>query len=94
MMFVYDHGSPCSWFFVAKGNYPVEAVTMMHNLCREAEATVFNAPLFEELRAITPKPTSGTEAVASSAVNACYEHDAAAIIVLTTTGNSARLLAK
>jgi pyruvate kinase len=78
----------------AKGAYPVEAVDMMHRLCREAESIIFYLPLFNELRAITPKPTSATEAIASSAVNASLEQDAAAIIVLTTTGNTARLCAK
>lgn len=78
----------------AKGAYPVEAVNMMHQLCREAESIIFYLPLFNELRAITPKPTDSTEAIASSAVNASLEQDAAAIIVLTTTGNTARLCAK
>lgn len=67
---------------------------MMHKLCREAENIIFNPPLFEELRAITPKPTSTPEAIASSAVNACLEEQAKAIIVLTTTGGTARLVAK
>lgn len=78
----------------AKGTYPIEAVTMMNNLCCEAERTIFYPPLFNELRAVTAKPTSVAEAIASSAVNASLEQEAAAIIVLTTTGNSARLLAK
>ena len=79
---------------IAKGAYPVETVEMMHKLCREAESIIFYPPLFNELRAVTPKPIGGTEAIASSAVNACLEHDCSAIIVLTTTGNTARLLAK
>lgn len=66
----------------------------MHRLCREAEACIFYMPLFNELRAVTPRPTDTTETLASSAVNASLEHDAAAIIVLTTSGNSARLVAK
>lgn len=78
----------------AKGAYPVETVSIMNQLCREAESIIFNPPLFEELRTLTPKPTSVTEAIASSAVNACAEQHARAIIVLTTTGNSARLVAK
>jgi pyruvate kinase len=67
---------------------------MMAKLCKEAESIIFYAPLFNELRAITPKPTETAETVASSAVNASLEQDAAAIIVMTTTGNSARLLSK
>eukprot|EP00158_Paraphelidium_tribonemae_P007031 Partr_v1_DN28082_c0_g1_i3_m57488 putative Pyruvate kinase len=78
----------------AKGLYPEETVLMMHSLCREAESTLFYLPLFNELRAVTPKPSSVTETLASSAVNASLEHDAVAIIVLTTSGNSARLVSK
>ena len=66
----------------------------MHRLCREAESIIFYPPLFNELRAVTPKPTDITESIASSAVNASLEQNAAAIIVLTTSGNSARLVAK
>jgi pyruvate kinase len=78
----------------AKGAYPLEAVRMMSILCEEAESIIFYAPLFNELRGITPKPTETAETIASSAVNACLEQDAAAIIVMTTSGNSARLLSK
>jgi len=77
----------------AKGNYPVEAVTMMANICREAETALFRLPLFNALRDLTKNPTP-TESVACSAVNAAMESNAGAIIVLTTTGDSARLLAK
>jgi len=78
----------------AKGSYPIEAVQIMDRICREAESAMFFGPLFNELRAITPKPTETTETLASSAVNAVLEQKAAAIIVLTTTGRSARLVSK
>eukprot|EP01095_Lingulamoeba_sp_RSL-Kostka_P017388 TRINITY_DN8998_c0_g1_i1.p1 TRINITY_DN8998_c0_g1~~TRINITY_DN8998_c0_g1_i1.p1 ORF type:complete len:532 (-),score=210.45 TRINITY_DN8998_c0_g1_i1:223-1818(-) len=78
----------------AKGNYPLEAVSMMDKICKEAEAAMFYGRLFNELREETPNPVSMTETIASSAVNASFEHHAAAIIVLTTSGNSARLVAK
>jgi len=78
----------------AKGAYPIEAVRVMHNVCREAESSIFYLPLFNELRAVTAKPTETSETIASSAVNACLEQNCAAIIVMTTSGNSARLLSK
>jgi len=78
----------------AKGTYPIEAVQMMDRICREAESAMFFGPYFNELRAITPKPTETTETLASSAVNAVIEQNAAAIIVLTTSGRSARLVSK
>ncbi|KAI3642896.1 hypothetical protein MP228_012451 [Amoeboaphelidium protococcarum] len=78
----------------AKGQYPLETVDMMNRLCKEAESVLFYPQLFNELRDVTPKPTTTTEAIASSAVNAAEEQGAAAICVLTTTGESARLISK
>jgi len=78
----------------AKGAYPIETVRMMHNICLEAEAAIQYGPFFADLREITPKPLSTAETVACSAVNAALEQSAAAIIVLTTTGDTARLISK
>jgi len=78
----------------AKGKYPLECVRMMANICREAEGATFYGRHFTELQAETPRPLSTTETVASSAVVASLENAASAIIVLTTTGTSARLVAK
>lgn len=78
----------------AKGAYPVQSVEMMNRICKEAESSVYYSALFNELRALTPKPIDTTESIASSAVNAAFEQGSSAIIVLTTTGNSARLLSK
>jgi pyruvate kinase len=78
----------------AKGIYPVEAVRMMHNICLEAEATIHYGPHFNELRNLIPKPLPTPETVASSAVNAAIEQFAAAIVVLSTSGDTARLCAK
>lgn len=78
----------------AKGNYPIEAVEMMNHVCILAEETICYPPLFNEIRALTPRPTETTETLASSAVNASLEQQASAIIVLTTSGTSARLLSK
>ncbi|XP_065185368.1 pyruvate kinase PKM-like [Sycon ciliatum] len=78
----------------AKGKYPVEAVDVMHRICREAEAAIFHRQLFESLRYASFEilPTVTTMAVA--AVDAAFAHNAGAIIVLTTTGTSARVVAK
>jgi len=78
----------------AKGIYPVETVQMMHAICLEAEATIHYGPHFNELRNLIPKPLPTSETVASSAVNAAIEQFASAIIVLTTSGDTARLCAK
>jgi len=78
----------------AKGNYPIEAVTTMHRICREAESAIYYSSLSRELRQATPKPLSSDEATASSAVTAAFESNVTALIVLTTSGNSARLVSK
>jgi len=78
----------------AKGNYPTEAVAMMHRICLEAESAIFYHSLFDQLRDSTPKPLSIEEATASSAVNAVFQSNVTAIVVLTTSGSSARLVAK
>ncbi|KAJ3348746.1 Pyruvate kinase [Allomyces javanicus] len=78
----------------AKGTYPLEAVEMMHRVCQEAESVISHSSLFRQVRDLTPRPVSTTEAVACAAVMATQEQPIAAIFVLTTTGNSARLLSK
>lgn len=78
----------------ASGTYPVEAVTTMSNICQEAEATIAYLPLFEELRVLIGCSGSITETVACSAVSAALETCIQGIIVLTTTGETARRLAK
>jgi len=68
----------------AKGNYPVESVSMMHETCLLAETAIPYAPLFNELRSLTPRPTQTSETCAIAAVSASLEQRAGAIIVLST----------
>lgn len=78
----------------AKGNYPIESVSMMHHTTLVAEMTLPYYTHFSEIREATPKPFSITETVAMSAVNATFEQNAKAIIVLSTSGTTARLCSK
>lgn len=66
----------------------------MHETCVLAESAICYPPLFNELRDLTPRPTTTTETVASSAVSAAHEQAAGAIIVLTTSGTTARMVSK
>lgn len=68
----------------AKGNYPKESVTMMHDTCAIAEAAIPYMSVFNELRAVVDKPISQVEATATSAVSSSMELNAGAILVLTT----------
>ncbi|EDO15053.1 hypothetical protein Kpol_367p8 [Vanderwaltozyma polyspora DSM 70294] len=78
----------------AKGNYPINAVTTMAETALIAELAIAYLPNYDDLRNCTPKPTSTTETVAASAVAAVFEQKAKAIIVLSTSGTTARLVSK
>lgn len=69
----------------AKGSYPEAAVSMMAETCLLAETCISYQPLFNELRALTIRPTSTSETCAIAAVSASFEQNAGCIIVLSTT---------
>ncbi|KAG0329190.1 Pyruvate kinase [Dissophora globulifera] len=78
----------------AKGSYPLEAVRTMDETCILAESAICYPPLFNELRQLQQRPTETTETVASSAVSAAHEQNAGGIVVLSTSGDTARLVSK
>jgi pyruvate kinase len=67
---------------------------MMAETCLLAEAAICYPPLYDEVRALQPRPTETAETVAIAAVAAASEQNAGAILVLSTSGNTARLLSK
>ena len=67
---------------------------MMAETCFLAESAICYPPLYDELRNAQTKPTETVETVAMTAVAAAAEQNASAILVLTTSGNTARLLSK
>lgn len=92
---VFD-GSDCVMLSgeTAKGLWPLEAVQVMADICREAEASIEYRAVFNLTRPHMPSTCSISEAVASAAVKASYDLKAALIICLTESGNTARLVAK
>ena len=66
----------------------------MAETCYLAESAICYPPLYDELRNAQVKPTETVETVAMTAVAAAAEQNASAILVLTTSGNTARLLSK
>jgi len=66
----------------------------MAETCLLAEASICYPPLYDELRHATRKATDTTETVALAAVAASAEQETGAIIVLSSSGNSARLISK
>ncbi|CAB3410771.1 unnamed protein product [Caenorhabditis bovis] len=73
----------------AKGEYPVEALKIMHYICKEAEAAVYHKRYFDELLINTPKPTDMSHTIAIAATSAAVSCHASAILLVTTTGRSA-----
>ena len=67
---------------------------MMAETCLLAESAICYPPLYDELRAIAARPTVTAETVAIAAVAAASEQNADAILVLSTSGNTARLISK
>lgn len=66
----------------------------MAETCMLAEAAICYPPLYDELRNVTVRPTETVETVAFAAVAAASEQGASAILVLSTSGNTARLVSK
>ncbi|KAK2074092.1 hypothetical protein P8C59_008325 [Phyllachora maydis] len=78
----------------AKGKYPVEAVTTMSETCLRAEASIPYISHFEEMASLIKRPVSTLESVAMAAVRASLDLNAGGIVVLSTSGESARLISK
>jgi len=78
----------------AKGLYPINCIETMANICREAESALWHTRNSLELRLGVEKPADATQSVAVAAVEAAFNCNASAIIVLSTSGRSAHLLSK
>ncbi|XP_072385591.1 pyruvate kinase-like isoform X2 [Diabrotica undecimpunctata] len=78
----------------AKGDYPLECVRTMANICKEAEAAIWSGEFFGDLTSMIPAPLDMAQAIAISAVESANKTLAAAIVVITTSGKSAHLIAK
>ncbi|XP_017796846.1 PREDICTED: pyruvate kinase-like isoform X3 [Habropoda laboriosa] len=78
----------------AKGDYPLECVRTMANICKEAEAAIWQTETFRDLSSKAIPPIDATHAIGIAAVEVSVKCLASAIIVVTTTGRSAHLVAK
>jgi len=78
----------------AKGKYPVEAVSMMARICRQAEAMTLDYTIFNEIKRAQICTLTTAETVCCSAVMASFETDAKLLMVLTNSGNTGRLVCK
>jgi len=95
---VYD-GSDCVMLSgeTAKGDYPIQTVERMSNICITTETTLDYTTLYNSIRYAVRESKlkiSIAETIASSAVKTAEELGASLIITLTETGNTARLVSK
>jgi pyruvate kinase len=77
-----------------RGLYPVETITTIYNICGEAEKVFNQAVYFKRAIKGTPEPMQALESIASSAVRAATKVRASVIVVFTSSGRAARLIAK
>lgn len=77
----------------AKGKYPFDCVRTMHEIALEAEGTLHFRNFFGQMVGIN-KQKHTNETLAAAAVQAAFEQEASALIVLSASGNTARLVAK
>ncbi|CAJ2499740.1 Uu.00g025930.m01.CDS01 [Anthostomella pinea] len=78
----------------AKGSYPVESVSEMHETCLKAENSIPYVSHFEEMCTLVKRPVSVVESCAMAGVRASLDLNAGGIIVLSTSGESARFISK
>ncbi|CCV00390.1 unnamed protein product [Malassezia sympodialis ATCC 42132] len=78
----------------AKGSYPVEAVKMMAETAYLAEQSLSYQAIFTQMRSLTRSPTNTIETIALVAASASLEQRAGAILLMSTSGQTARLVSK
>merc|ERR1712240_780402 len=82
----------------AKGDFPVICVKTMAKIAKEAESCVWNERMFEDIMRTEAMNTKSecniTNTTAVSAVLASYKCKAAAIVVLTASGNTSHIVSK
>lgn len=72
----------------------MECVRTMANICKEAEAAIWQTQIFRDLTNKVLPPTDATHTTAIAAVEASIKCSSSAIIVITTSGRSAHLISK
>lgn len=77
-----------------RGLYPVETISIVGKICAEAEKVSNQDQHFKKTVKYVGEPMTHLEAVASSAVRAAIKVKASVIICFTSSGRTARLIAK
>ncbi|GFR83521.1 pyruvate kinase [Elysia marginata] len=79
---------------IGRANMAGKPVICAAQICQEAENALYYDATFRDLRFATPVPTNVTHATSIAAVEAAIRGPASAIIVVTNSGRSARLIAR
>lgn len=66
----------------------------LDNICREAESAIYQKQLFNDLTFSTKTPIEVVYSIGISTVEMAMKSQAAAIIVLTVSGKSAKIIAR
>ncbi|KAH9550425.1 hypothetical protein CY35_10G071800 [Sphagnum magellanicum] len=77
-----------------RGLYPIETITTVHRIAAEAEKVFNQAVYFKRMIKSIGEPMQHLESIASSAVRTATKVSAAVIVVFTSSGRAARLIAK
>ena len=78
----------------AKGAYPVESVRYMAETAYMAERSLSYQAIFNQMRSLLRPSTMTNETIALVAVSASLEQKADAILLMSTSGETARLVSK
>ncbi|KAF6203562.1 hypothetical protein GE061_001894 [Apolygus lucorum] len=78
----------------ARGEYPALAVRTLATLAREAEGQIWQHEIWKSLNEAATPPIDPAHAVVISSIEAANKAHATAIVLATTSGTSARYLAK
>ena len=78
----------------AAGDYPLEAVSFMADICREAEAYIDSTAIFQQLMSNQSIPMHILESLTSSSVRSAKKFGAKLIVTLEKSGNTSRLITK
>ncbi|GLJ29558.1 hypothetical protein SUGI_0582970 [Cryptomeria japonica] len=77
-----------------RGLYPIETISTVGRICAEAEKVYNQAVYFKKTLKCQSEPMSHLECIATSAVSAAIKVKASVIAVFTTSGRTAKLIAK
>ncbi|EFJ37017.1 hypothetical protein SELMODRAFT_140876 [Selaginella moellendorffii] len=77
-----------------RGLYPIETISTVRKICAEAEKVYNHANYFKKTVKKVGEPMSHLESIASSAVRAAVKVKASVIVVFSSSGRAARLIAK